>query len=230
MKVEIINRPANSVGKVSLGPNESFISEAGAMVAMSGDTRVNTITHKRGSQGGGILKAMKRLLAGESFFVNEFTAGANGGDVYIAPNLSGDMTTLEIKPGETMIVQGGSFMACDPKVNIDLNFGGLKNLFSGEGLFWIQVTGEGQMVMNSFGAIYPIDIDGEHIVDTGHIVAFPSTVNFKVVKANKSLIGSLLGGEGLVCKFTGKGRIWCQSHNAAGFGKTLGPLLRPREA
>ncbi|NQZ59537.1 MAG: AIM24 family protein, partial [Lentisphaeraceae bacterium] len=36
------------------------------------------------------------------------------------------------------------------------------------------------------------------------------------------------GGEGLVCRFEGKGTVWCQSHNAGSFGGTLGPKLKQR--
>ncbi|MCI5144481.1 MAG: AIM24 family protein, partial [Candidatus Electrothrix sp. AR3] len=88
--------------------------------------------------------------------------------------------------------------------------------------------GSGKVVINSFGEIYPIEVDGEYIVDTGHIVAFNETLNFDITKAGKSWISSFLGGEGLVCKFKGKGTVWCQSHNATGFGQTLGPMLRSR--
>ena len=65
-------------------------------------------------------------------------------------------------------------------------------------------------------------------MDTGHIVAFNDTLDFSITKAGGSWISSFLGGEGLVCKFKGKGTVWCQSHNASGFGKILGPRLKPR--
>ena len=68
----------------------------------------------------------------------------------------------------------------------------------------------------------------EDIVDTGHIVAFNETLSFSITKAGKSWIGSMLSGEGLVCKFEGKGTVWCQSHNAQSFGQSLTPILRPR--
>ena len=46
-------------------------------------------------------------------------------------------------------------------------------------------------------------VDGEYIVDTGHIVAFNETLNFSLSKAGKSWMSSILGGEGLVCRFQG---------------------------
>ncbi len=73
---------------------------------------------------------------------------------------------------EALIVQGGSFVACEQGVSFDLGWQGFRSVLAGEGLFWLHLTGAGKMIMNSFGAIYPVEVDGEYIVDTGHIVAF----------------------------------------------------------
>ena len=101
-------------------------------------------------------------------------------------------------------------------------------MFSGESAFWLSATGKGTVILNSFGAIYPIEVDGEYIVDTGHIVAFQESLNFSISKAGTSWINSYFGGEGLVCRFKGKGTVWCQSHNDNSFGFTLTPGLTPR--
>ena len=225
MEIEILQGPGNSAAKISLAPNESCTAEGGSMIAMSGDMSITTTTQQR--SGGGLLKAAKRMLAGESFFINHFTAGHDGGELYLAATLSGDMMTYDLD-NENLIVQGGSFVACDPGVNLDLGWEGFKSFLSGESIFWIHLNGTGPVVLNSFGAIYPIEVDGEHIVDTGHIVAFNETLNFSITKAGKSWLASFLGGEGLVCKFQGQGTVWCQSHNASSFGSTLGPMLKPR--
>jgi len=225
MHVEIEHRPGNSAAKVSLDPMETLISEGGSMIATSGDMNIETTTRQRGS--GGFFAAAKRLLAGESFFLNHFTAGGNGGEVYLATTLPGDMIHTQME-GQNLIVQSGSFVACAPSVEIDLGWQGFKALFSGESVFWLKVSGQGDLILCSFGASYPVEVDGEHIVDTGHIVAFDETLDFKITKAGKSWIGSFLGGEGLVCKFHGHGTVWCQSHNPSSFGWALGPNLRPR--
>jgi uncharacterized protein (TIGR00266 family) len=225
MQVEIVHRPGNAAARVRLAGGESCTAEGGAMIAMSGDMRIDTSTHKKGK--GGVLKAMKRMLGGESFFLNHFTAGAQGGDLWLATTLAGDMMTYDLNR-ENLIVQGGSFVACEPSVEIDLGWQGMKTLLAGEGLFWINLKGTGKVIVNSFGGIYPIAVDGEHIVDTGHIVAFNETLNFTLSKAGKSWVSSILGGEGLVCKFEGKGTVWCQSHNPGSFGRSLRPFLKPR--
>ena len=225
MQIEILHGPGNSAAKVSLDPGESVTAEGGAMIAMSGDMGIETTTHKKGS--GGIGKALKRMLAGESFFLNHFTASDQGGEVWLATTLAGDMMEYQLD-NENLIVQGGSYVASDPAIEIDLGWQGFKTLLSGESIFWVHLRGSGKVILNSFGAIYPIEVEGEHIVDTGHIVAFNETLSFTVTKAGGSWMSAILGGEGLVCKFQGQGTVWCQSHNATGFGRLLGPKLRPR--
>lgn len=225
MQVEIVHGPGNSAARVALAGGETCTAEAGAMIAMSGDMSVTTTTHAKGS--GSVLKAMKRMLSGESFFLNHFTAAAGGGELYLASALAGDMVSLALGR-ERLIVAGGGYVASEQGISIDMGWQGFRSLLSGENLFWLNVQGPGTVVLSSFGAIYPVDVDGEYIVDTGHIVAFPETLGFTLSKAGKSWMSSILGGEGLVCRFKGRGRLWCQSHNPNGFGKILGPQLRPR--
>ncbi len=227
MQSEIVYRPANSAARVRMAPNETVVCEGGAMIAMSGDMKVQTTTHQKG--GGGIMSGLKRMLSGESFFLNHFTAGPSGGEIWLSTTLPGDMISLNLGPGN-LIVQAGSYVACEPSVNVGFGWQGFKTLFSGESLFWLQIKGPGQLIINSFGAIYPVEVNGEYIVDTGHIVAFHEELNFEITKAGSSWISSFLGGEGLVCKFKGKGTVWCQSHNAGSFGSELGPLCKQRSS
>ncbi|OZG71554.1 TIGR00266 family protein [Hahella sp. CCB-MM4] len=227
MEIDLIHRPGNTAAKVKLNPGETCTAESGAMIAMSGNMDVTTTTHKKKS--GGLLKAIKRMVAGESLFLNHFEPKSGPGEVWLGATLAGDMMTYDLD-NESLIVQGGSFMACEEGVEIDLGWQGFKSLLSGESVFWVNLKGRGKVLLNSFGAIYPVEVDGEYIVDSGHIVAFNETLNFTITKAGKSWMHSFLGGEGLVCKFQGKGTVWCQSHNPSSFGWTLSPGLKPRKA
>jgi uncharacterized protein (TIGR00266 family) len=224
VNIEILHRPASAAACVTLQPGETWISEGGAMIAMDASIAVETTTRARG---GGVLRALRRSLAGESFFLNHFTAGAGGGRLWLAPKLSGDIEQ-RVLDGGSLVVQGGSFLACAPGIEIDLGWQGMRSLLAGEGLFWIHARGRGPLLLSSFGAIYAIDVDGRHFVDSGHVVAFEETLGFRLSKVGGSWMTSILSGEGLVCEFSGRGRIWCQSHSARAFGRLLGPLLKAR--
>lgn len=226
MDIEITSGPAAAAAKVTLGTGETLTCEVGGMIAMDPGITVQTTTQKKG--GGGFLKSVKRAFGGESLFLNHFTASADGQVMYVGPALVGDVCHHTLN-GNTMIVQGSSWLASAADIEIDGSFQGIgKALFSGEGIFWVKCTGSGDLLLNSFGAIYAVDVDGEYTVDTGHIVAFEDSLQFRIGKSNPSLLGSMFGGEGLVCKFSGQGRLFCQTHNATGFGQRLGPHLKPR--
>lgn len=227
MEVELIHRPGNTAAKVSLNVGETITAEAGAMIAMSGNMGITTTTHKKNQKG--LFKAAKRMLAGESLFLNHFEPKGKSGEVFFGTSLSGDMMTLELD-NESLIVQSGSYLANGEGIDVDLGWQGFKSLFSGESVFWLNLKGSGKIIVSSFGAIYPVKIDGEYIVDSGHIVAFDETLDFSITKAGKSWLHSYLGGEGLVCKFKGTGTVWCQSHNVGSFGQALRPSLRTRKA
>lgn len=226
MQIEFIHQPGNTAAKVTLQKGEICTAEAGAMLAMSGNMDITTTTHKKGKRG--LFKGIKRMFAGESFFMNHFEPKNGAGELWLGTALAGDMMKYELK-NETLIVQNSSYLACEHGIDVDLGWQGFKSLFSGESVFWIKLTGSGSVILSSFGAIYPIEVDGEHIIDSGHIVAFNESLKFKITKAGKSWMHSVLGGEGLVCKFTGKGTVWCQSHNPHSFGTSLTPRLRPRQ-
>lgn len=227
MQYEILARPAASVAKLILETNESVTCEVGAMIAMTTGLSVETTSGQKGG-GGGFLKGLKRMFAGENFFLNHFTANQSNQTLIIGPTMLGDIVHHRLRGG-ALVIQGSSWLASDSGIKIDATWQGFgKAIFSGEGLFWVKATGQGSVFLSSFGAIYEVEVDGEYIVDTGHIVAFEDTLQFKIVKAGQSLIGSFLGGEGLVCKFQGQGTLYCQSHNPPNFGKLIGPKLKPR--
>lgn len=227
MKYQMLCRPAATAIRFQLDPGDGLTCEVGAMIAMSSGLTVNTTSRSRGGSGG-IIKGLKRMFSGENFFLNHFTAQQPNQSLLIGPSLLGDCVHHQLNGG-TMIVQGTSWLASTGDIEIDTTWQGFTSaLFSGESMFWVKCSGSGDLFLSSYGAIYPVQVNGEYTVDTGHIVAFEDTLQFRIGKAGKSLIGSFLGGEGLVCKFQGQGTLYCQSHNPPSFGKLLGPKLKPR--
>lgn len=225
MNIEILHQPDSAIARVTLESGEELVAEAGCMIAMSG--YINASTTLRQGKGGGILGGLKRLVAGESLFLSVFRSPKAGGEVFLAPKFMGDILLYQVT-AIGLVVQSTSYLASENNVDIELGFQGLKSIFSGESVFWLNVTGNGGVILSSFGAIYEIDVDGEYIVDTGHIVAFEKSLNFEITKPGSSWLGAFLGGEGLVCKFKGQGKIYCQSHNAGAFGSVVGSKLPAR--
>ena len=225
MNIELLHQPESAIACVSLNSGEELVAQAGAMIAMSGS--INASTTLRKGKGGGIMGGLKRMVAGESLFLSVFRSPTDGNTIWLAPRLIGDLLVYEMQ-GQDLIVQATSYLACSSQVALDVGFQGFKSLFSGESIFWLSVSGRGVVLLTSFGGIYEVPVDGEYIVDTGHIVAFEKSLDFSIAKANSSLIGSFLGGEGFVCRFKGRGKVYCQTHNPGAFGYTVGSQLPPR--
>ena len=61
-------------------------------------------------------------------------------------------------------------------------------------------------------------------MDTGHLVAFTEDVEYTIGKVG-GLRSLLVGGEGLVMRFTGDGQVWIQSRNLSSLAARLVPFL-----
>ena len=226
MKTNIEFSPSYSMLTIELSPGESVKAEPGAMVAQQG---VEMTTGMRGGMFGGF----KRMLAGESFFLNTFTAQQGSGWVSLAPPSPGDIQSHDLQPDRNLFIQSTSFLACSEDVETDAKFQGVKGFFSGESAFFIRAYAEraGETVFfNSYGAIkqVPVEPGRELVVDTGHVVAFSDDVDYSIGKVGG--IGSLIaGGEGLVLKFKGNGHVWVQSRNLSSLADKLVPFLPSRK-
>jgi uncharacterized protein (TIGR00266 family) len=232
MQIDIQYRPAHTLAVVQLDPYETIRAESGAMVSMDRHMQIQT-DGPMGKKRGGFLKGLGRaVLGGETFFTNTFTGGSQPGQVTLAPKLCGDMVVHELGgDGEELFIQGSSYIASPDSVQLDTRWQGLvRGLLSGENLFFLRASGHGPVVVNAFGAIDTIDLDGEIIVDTGHLVAFTSGLDYEIRRAQSGLIASFLSGEGFVLRIAGKGRLYLQTRNPAEYGAAVGRKLPAREA
>ena len=99
----------------------------------------------------------------------------------LAPALSGDITQITMTPATPpIIIQTGAYLASTGDIDTKLRWGGLRGLFGGEGLFFMECSGNGELFINSYGGIIEVPCNGRYIVDTGHIVAFDADLNFKI--------------------------------------------------
>ncbi len=220
MRTEIQFSPAFAMATVHLDPGEAVKAEAGAMMAMSPTVDIATSTE------GGLLKGLRRsVLGGESFFLNTFTATGPDAHIILAPALPGDVITLPLTTG-TMYLQSGSYLASPGSIDIDSKWGGAKTFFSKEGLFMLRCTGYGDLVVSSYGAIQGVDLapGQSYVVDTGHMVGWEEGITYEVKKVG-NWKSTVLGGEGLVVRLTGPGRVYIQSRSPQDFVNWLVPKL-----
>ncbi len=208
---DIEHSPAYASLRIKLAANQSLIVEAGAMAAM--DSHITMKSKMRG----GMMKSVGRMFGGESLFLSEFTATGKPGELLLSPGVPGDLFHYQCQSDRSLFIQSSGFVAADPNIVIDTKFQGMKGFFSGESLFLIKASGNGDIWFSSYGAILEIPVNGSYIVDTGYIVAFEDTLSYNVEMLGglsfKSLKTSIFGGEGLVCRFSGQGKLWIQTRH-----------------
>jgi uncharacterized protein (TIGR00266 family) len=222
MRAEILYRPSYSMAVVDLAPFEEVSVEAGAMVSMT-----EGMTLKTRPEGGLIRSLSRSLLGGESFFLNIFQAPDFGGQINLAPTLPGDMMILELQ-GESLLVQGGSYIASSMGIEVDTKWGGARTFFASEGLIMLRTSGVGLLLLSSYGAIHPVDLapGQRYTVDTGHLVSFSEGIGFRVRNIG-GVRSTLFSGEGLVVDLTGPGRVYMQTRSEDAFMAWLVPHLPP---
>lgn len=219
---QIEHQPAYASLRLQLAAGQTLIVEAGAMAAMDPWIKLKSKLK------GGLLKAGGRLLGGESLFLSELTAEGRPGELRLSPGVPGDIRHVVLEPGRGLMIQSSGFLASSPSVNLDTKFQGFKGFFSGESIFLLKATGSGDIWFSSYGAILEIPVKGNYIVDTGYIVAFEDSLQYKVEFLGglswKGLKTGILGGERFVCRFTGEGKLWIQSRELYGLINFLNPF------
>jgi uncharacterized protein (TIGR00266 family) len=228
MQSEILHNPDFGTIRVQFDqPGEQWVAEAGAMVAR--DTAVQMETNMRGGLG----SALKRkLLGGESLFQNTFTATQPQQTLWIAPAPEGAIQEIDLQPNQELFLQSGAYLASTAGVQLDTKWQGAKGFFSGEGLFLLRAHGEGRLWFSSYGGIHVVDIGQEYhgyICDTSHMVAFTQGLQYSVNKVG-GLKSLFLSGEGLVCNFSGQGRLWMQTRNPGALASFLQPFRPVRRS
>ena len=217
MRFNIKGNPSYGEVDVDLGPSETLLIEPGAMSRMS--SNLNSSFQRQG----GFFSAMfRKMFGGENFFLGKYEH-PDGGKLTFAPSTPGHVEHRQLT-NNSLNIMAGCFLACTPGVNIKAKFGGFKALFSGEGAFLLEASGNGDLFFNSFGGIVEKEINGDFIVDTGHVVAFEPSLNYKI-SGMGNWKSTMLSGEGLVMTFSGVGKIYLQTRTVEGIASWLTPRL-----
>lgn len=219
MKSEILYPGAFPMARVELASGESVKAESGAMVACSPTVDVES------KMEGGFLGALSRkMLSGEKFFFQTLRATRGAGEVLLAPTVPGDIVVLDMDGVNEYLVQKDGFLAGSETIAIESRMQNLsRGLLGGEGFFILRISGSGQLLLNSFGAVHKVELkpDQEYIVDNSHLVAWTATTSYNIEKAAAGWIASFTSGEGFVCRFRGPGVVYIQSRNPGGFGNWI---------
>jgi uncharacterized protein (AIM24 family) len=156
------------------------------------------------------------MFAGESFFVNSYTNNARESEyLAFATHTMARILPLDLSVLGDMLAQSKSYFASVG--NVQVTTGMVKSigagLFGGEGLLLQKLSGTGLCFITAGGTPVQRQLRaGETVyVDAGCLVAFQSTVSYKL-KYTGSIRASLFGGEGVFMqRLTGPGLVILES-------------------
>ena len=192
-----------------LQKGESIITENGGMSWMDSNLEMKTTTN------GGLMKGIGRAFAGESIFMNQYTAKEDGAEIAFSSCFPGQIVEFNLQEGETIIAQKRAFLCSESTVDISMQF--RKKLgagfFGGEGFIMQKITGPGKVFLEIDGTVVKKDLQaGEKLkVDNGYVAAMTKDVKLDIqrVKGVKNII---FGGEGLfLTSLEGPGTVWLQT-------------------
>lgn len=220
MDINLTHKPSYTHVRVDLDSGESILAEPGAMVSHSPTIEIETTTSRDG-----LLSSAKSMLGGESLLANEFTAQGGSGTVTLAPPTPGDVHHHELA-GETLYAVDGAFLAADPSIDIDSEFGGIKSMLAGASITPLALKGTGNVLIEAFGGLETVELDaGEsYTIDNDHVVAWAESVSVDAHRVG-GLKSTLLSGEGLVMDFTGPGTVWYQTRGLDSFTSAIADAL-----
>ena len=192
-----------------LKAGETVLTENGGMSWMDNDITMKTTTN------GGIMKGLGRALAGESIFMNTYTAEKDDVEIAFASSFPGEILEYDLKEGETIIAQKRAFLCAENTVDISMHFRKKigAGFFGGEGFIMQKMTGPGKVFLEIDGSLVKKELKaGEKLkIDNGHLAVMTSGVdlNIETVKGVKNIV---FGGEGLfLTTLQGPGTVWIQS-------------------
>ncbi|MFX1451032.1 MAG: TIGR00266 family protein [Promethearchaeota archaeon] len=209
---EILFSPSYSIVNVLLKNGQTINAEAGVMIYH--DTTIGIHTKKAAK---GFWASVKRTLAGETFFINEFTAEGGDGIIGLAPPYPGDIMHIKMKEGEEWMVYSGGYVASSPTLDTGTKFSGFKRgLFGGEKMFFLlaKAEEESDLFVSALGGFLERELEpGEKLrIDNSHLVAMESSIKWDIKKVG-GLKSTLFSKEGLVIEVTGPGKVIFQTRS-----------------
>jgi len=227
LKYEIKYQPSYSLLEVQLEKGEQITGEAGALTYMTPNIDVKTRTRERS-----LLGSLKTsILGGQSLFVTDFKAQGDSGKLALVAAPIGDILKLDITPENGYVIQKSAYLASTQNIDLDVRWEGFSRGLFGQGLFMIRTSGNGELFINSFGALdkHVLESGEQLVVDNYHLIAFSNSCEYEVRKFG-SWKETILSGEGLVTYIEGPGEVYIQTKNLREFVDWIWQLIGPRVA
>ncbi|MGB5770912.1 MAG: TIGR00266 family protein [Crocosphaera sp.] len=224
MKIKILDERESSVVRILLKNNELLIAQAGTLLAMRGDLTMNTTLRRSSAEDN---PRNQGAIATESLFLTEFRGVGHKNEVWLAPGMMGNILVHQVTSYK-LIAVASAYLACSGEMELFFGVPEVKLSQKNQTLTLLSITGKDQVLLNGLGAIYSIDIDGEYWVKIEHLVAFENSLKYEVTKLSTKGLGVWFQKKTLLIKFTGEGKLYCQTHQGKDWGHLIATQLKSK--
>jgi len=187
--------------------NSEFVISAGAMQWTAGSVSMTSNVKGVGDLLG---KMISSKVTGESAIKPKYQGS---GYLMLEPTYKHLLIERVEDWGGGIVVDDGLFLGSEASVRHAItarsNFSSA--VAGGEGLFNLSLEGQGLVLLESScprAELVEIILEGEEVrIDGNFAIAWSKSLDFRVEKSGKSLLGSAVSGEGLVNVYRGHGKI-----------------------
>jgi len=219
MKALIKKTTVGQILVFSLKKGESINVEPGAIISATGDIEI-----KSGISGGLGTGLLRAVGGGESLFINTVTA-LEDADVEIGAVMPSEMAEIDLDGA--LILGDGVYLAHVGDIKITSRFGGLTSLAAGSGLMFLYAEGKGKLYITAAESLHQKELKaGEKFyLDNSCFVGANADAKIEKFLAGKGLLSKVVGGEGVMLKFTGPATVFYQSESPRSLASYLAQFI-----
>lgn len=205
--LNIIKQSGIKLKQVRIMLDDSAVKlEPGALSYMKGNIQIK-------SKSGGLLGFGKKIISSKLTGENTFKPIYSGtGEIFLEPSF-GHFALIELEDDE-IIVSDNMFYACEEGIEVDAAM--QKNISStflgNEGLYQTRIEGNGIVALRvpvPESEIFKCILINDTLkVDGNFAILRTGNIEFSVEKSSKSIVGTVISGEGMVNVYKGTGEVW----------------------
>jgi len=214
--------------ELSLDPGDKIVAESGELSWMGAGMKLHT-SMAGGGGGGGLFGAVKRKIAGGSFWMTEYTTDQAGDELAFCTRVPGHIVPVTVSADNEPRIHRHGFLCAVEGVNLELAFQQKfsSGIFGGEGFRLQKLTGSGLAFIELSGELIERDLAAGQVLRAhpGHVGMFEKSVQFEITTV-PGIKNKFLGGDGLfLAKMTGPGKVWLQTLPLPNLAAALTPFI-----
>lgn len=208
MRIHSLQAHSNALAEIHLAPGQTLMARPEALLATDQALKVTP-------------QPCHSEFAGHQ-------AGASLTRLWLTPSFCGFLQDIPLEP-DGLKVRRANLIAYSEGLSSHDDWPGFETSFDKQE-DWLTLSGEGLALISGFGSLYPMQIDGECLINPTKIAALQGRVSFTEEPACPTRWQRLTGMRTLSCCFYGAGTLWCQSHQPRPLAEQLAPRLRGRRS